>query len=113
MKCKYIGKEQEYDVSFALISEHVVRLTGDAQAYDTGFVLSREGRNDDWNYSQFRTVFSIGEGYVEYSDDGSVYEEPEQTEDVPESGDPSDYEERIAALEEELKAAKILLGLEV
>lgn len=102
MKCIFTGQGTEYEVNFRRISDHIVRLIGDVPAYDTGFTLSRAGHDDAWDYNAFTTVYRIGDGYVEYSDDGSVYVEPEQPEYIPDEPIRSDHEERIAALENQI-----------
>lgn len=72
-----------------------VTITGDLPHKTAGFTLSRPGvkdntevnteeeptvdwnHNDNWDYSEYTTIYDEGEGYVIYSNDGSVYEEPE------------------------------------
>lgn len=71
--CKFIdGVTRE--VQFIRLSAHVVKLVGvDIPENKSGFFVSREHQNDEWDYSRFTTVYNSGEGWVAYSDDGSVY----------------------------------------
>lgn len=113
LKLSFKNDPHVYDAEFGIVSGNIVRLMGDIPANTSGFQLSRIGHDDKWDYSDYTTIYRQGEGFVEYSNDGSVYVEPEPVpnpEPVPSS--PS-YDDRIQQLEEELKAAKILLGLEV
>lgn len=58
---------------------HVVTLNGANIPTDetSGFYISREGHPDNWDYTEFTTLYRIvDEDTVQFSDDGSVYEPP-------------------------------------
>jgi len=58
---------------------HVVTLNGANIPADetSGFYISREGHSDNWDYTNFKTIYRvIDEDTVQYSDDGSVYNPP-------------------------------------
>lgn len=74
---KYEGLKTEYTVAFSRISDHVIQLLGDFPAKTKGFSLSRERKEDNWDYSGFKTVYRATDGGVQFSDDGSVYIAPE------------------------------------
>lgn len=84
MKLKFKNTETEYDVNFKRIASNVVQLLGEFPIETTGFTLSREGKSDNWDYSNFTTVYREIEGGVQFSNDGSVYVEPEEIEVQPE-----------------------------
>ncbi len=84
LKMKYIGDEAEYNVEFDLIAPNIAKLQGSFPVRDTGFTLSREGMADGWDYSNFTTVYKNINGGVMFSNDGSVYIEPEKPDPVPE-----------------------------
>lgn len=63
-----------------------------------GFATYRMNGQPLGDFSGFKTVYRRIDGGVQLSDDGSVWQEPEQI-DVPERTKPT-AEERIAALEE-------------
>lgn len=81
---KYEGLKTEYTVVFSRISDHVVQLLGDFPAKAKGFTLSREGKEDNWDYSGFNTIYREIDGGVQFSDDGSVYVAPPEPEPEPE-----------------------------
>lgn len=56
---------------------NIVELKGDFPIKTTGFTLSRIGQNDNWDYSTYTTIYREIEGGVQFSNDGSVYVEPE------------------------------------
>ena len=91
---KYEGLKTEYTVAFSRISDHVIQLLGDFQAKAKGFILSREGKEDNWDYSGFNTIYREIDGGVQFSDDGSVYVAPPEPEPEP---DPEPY---VPTLEE-------------
>lgn len=91
---KYEGLKTEYTVAFSRISDHVIQLMGDFPAKAKGFILSREGKEDNWDYSGFNTIYREIDGGVQFSDDGSVYVAPPEPEPEP---DPEPY---VPTLEE-------------
>lgn len=95
---KYIGTETEYEIEFNRKSSNVVQLLGDFPECNNGFTLSRIGHSDGWDYKEYRTIYKKVDGGIEFSDNGSVYVEPEQ---------PLEPEPYIPTLEE-LKDMKIV-----
>ena len=71
--------------SFGSVSENIVSLNG-AEQNTSGFKAYRE--KDDMflgDYSEFTNVYRVTENEVSYSNDGSIYVEPEypEIEDIP------------------------------
>ena len=59
------------------MNQHILQITGDFPVKTKGFILSRDGYNDNWDYSKFKTIYRTIEGGAQFSDDGSVYVAPE------------------------------------
>ncbi len=78
LEFKYKNDKTKYKVEFSRISAHVVQLLGEFPIDGKGFVLSREEKEDGWDYSGYTTVYRKVEGGVQFSDDGSVYVAPVQ-----------------------------------
>ena len=102
LKLKYIGDEESYDVEFRTVANNIVELIGDFPIKDTGFTLSRAEHEDNWDYTGYTTVYREIEGGVQFSNDGSVYVEPEQ----PSEPDTPDYEPYVPTLDE-VKESKV------
>lgn len=100
LNMKYIGSKTIYEVEFSRKSNHVVQIIGDFPVKDKGFKLSRDGSDDGWDYSNYKTMYRKIEGGVQFSDDGSVYVAPPEPEPVPE---PEPYVPTL----EEVKAMKL------
>ena len=83
LEMKYIGEATAYQVTFTIVSADVVQLAGDFPVKTSGFRLSRIGKNDNWNYTKYTTVYRQMDGAVQFSNDGSVYVEPEPPEPEP------------------------------
>lgn len=111
IKVLFNGESETRDVSFSCEGDHLVTLIGDVPDVINGFSTYRMNGQPLGDFLEYKTVYRKIENGVQLSDDGSVWSEPEKI-DEPEQEQPT-QEERIKALEEELKAAKILLGLEV
>lgn len=79
LEMKYLDSDDAYSVGFKNKSKNVVELTGDFPVKTTGFTLSRVGKNDNWDYSAYTTIYREIEGVVQFSNDGSVYIEPTPT----------------------------------
>jgi hypothetical protein len=103
LKLKYCDHEVMYLVGFDLVDQHIIRLIGDLPANTSGFSLSRDGHDDNWDYSSYKTIYRQGEGFIEYSNDGSVYIQPDPSPEVPVQPEPS-VDDRVAALEAQLAA---------
>lgn len=72
MILKYLNDTTEYEIEFKKISANIVEITGDFPIQSTGFTLSRENHNDNWNYLDYTTVYREVDGGVQFSNDGSV-----------------------------------------
>lgn len=77
LKLKYIGLKTEYDVAFSNLTKNIVQVRGTLPAKTHGFTLSRAGKEDNWDYSGFTTIYREMDGVIQFSNDGSVYVEPE------------------------------------
>lgn len=79
LELKYTDTEETYMVE--LISrpmlKNIIELKGDFPIFTNGFTLSRIGKEDNWDYSGYTTIYREIEGGVQFSNDGSVYVEPE------------------------------------
>lgn len=102
LKLKYVGDEETYLVEFRTVSNNIVELMGDIPIKDTGFTLSRAEHEDNWDYAGYTTVYRKIEGGVQFSNDGSVYVEPEQ----PSEPDTPNYEPYVPTLDE-VKESKV------
>ena len=102
LKLKYIGDDESYDVEFRTVANNIVELMGDFPIKDTGFTLSRAEHEDNWDYTGYTTVYREIEGGVQFSNDGSVYVEPEH----PSDPDTPDYEPYVPTLDE-VKESKV------
>lgn len=89
----YIGEEGKHAVDFERINDHIVQISGDIPVKGNGFTLSRIDNDDKWDYADYRTIYQLIDGGVQYSNDRSVYV-PSEPEPVP---DPEPY---IPTLEE-------------
>lgn len=102
LNLKYIGSEEMYQVSFKSNGNNVVTITGDFPIKKTGFNLYLPGKKDILgDYSSFVTLYREIDGGAMFSNDGSVYVEPEIVEPLPPT------EEELAAIFETSKVAKV------
>ena len=74
---KYLKEKDKFPISFDTINQNIVQITGDFPVKTVGFTLSRDGKEDNWDYSAYTTVYREIDGGVQFSNDGSVYAEPE------------------------------------
>lgn len=72
----YTGEESKYVVDFKQIDDHVIQIDGDIPVKGNGFTLSRIDNDDNWDYTNFRTVYKLVDGGVQFSNDGSIYVAP-------------------------------------
>lgn len=72
LNMRYINSNEIYSVNFKTISPNIVELTGDFPAKTDGFILSREEYEDNWDYSEYTTVYGEIENGVHFSNDGST-----------------------------------------
>lgn len=89
IRIKFTNEETLHTVSFTRVNEHVVTLHGNTNVLNnvntSGFCTYKA--NDDMllgDLSDYITVYRVTPEYIQYSNDGSVWEEPaEPTRDVP------------------------------
>ena len=102
MKLQYLNEETTYDVEFKKISKNIVEIKGDFPIKDVGFTLSRPNMNDNWDYSSFTTIYRELDDGAQFSNDGSIYVEPE----IIEPKEPT--EEELKAIFKSNKERKII-----
>lgn len=74
---RYLGEKTEYEVQFDIVNSNVIQVTGRFPVKGKGFVLFRDGAEDDiWDYTDYTTVYRETEGGVQFSNDRSVFVEP-------------------------------------
>ncbi len=73
---RYLDHEVKYKIEYKKHSKNVVEIVGDIPVKTTGFILSREGKNDNFDYSAFKTIYRKLEKSILFSNDGSEYIEP-------------------------------------
>lgn len=83
LNLKYLNSTTSYEVDFFCVSENIIEIHGDFPVENFGFTLSRPGQNDSWDYSDFTTIYRTLENGVQFSNDESVYVEPEPTPELP------------------------------
>ena len=72
----YVGESSKYKIEFKKMGEHIVSIKGSLKAKTKGFTLSREGKNDAWDYKDYTTVYRELDGEIQFSNDGSVWVKP-------------------------------------
>ena len=99
----YINEKTHYKVDFNRISDNVVEIKGDLPVKDTGFCLSRPNENDNWDYSNYTTIYRKIDGGAQFSDDGRVYESVSEPEELTEQEQQQTSMEQLMAEIETLK----------
>ena len=80
LNMNYINSTEKYAVNFKTITSNIVEIKGDFPIQTDGIQISRDKKQDDiWDYSDYTTIYREIEGGVQFSNDGSVYVEPEPT----------------------------------
>ena len=78
LNMNYINSTEKYAVNFKNISSNIIEIKGDFPIQTNGIQISRDKMPDDiWDYSDYTTIYREIEGGVQFSNDGSVYVEPE------------------------------------
>lgn len=77
LNLKYKNEKEVYKVEFLKISDNVIQLIGNFPLKNVGFTLSRENNDDNWNYSDYTTIYREIDGGVQFSNNGTFYVEPE------------------------------------
>lgn len=79
LSLKYLNERETYSVSFSNVSKNIVQITGNFPIKTSGFMLSWKDNVWDGDYSDYTTVYREIDGGVQFSNDGSVWIEPEPT----------------------------------
>lgn len=106
LELKYLNSETSYEVEFFQISDNVIELQGDFPVKNLSFILSRPYQNDNWDYSDFTTIYRTLDNSVQFSNDESVYVEPEPIPELPDIP-PEPYEPTLEELETMFQKNKI------
>lgn len=72
----YVGENIIHRIEFNRVNDHIVSVKGSLPAQTNGFKLSREGKNDNWDYKDYKFIYRELDGEIQFSNDGSVYVEP-------------------------------------
>ena len=72
----YVGESTVHKIEFNRKNSHIVSIKGNLPAKTKGFVLSREGERDDWEYKDYTTIYRELDGEIQFSNDGSVWVKP-------------------------------------
>lgn len=83
LSLNYINEKETYSVSFKTVNQNVVQVTGDFPVKTSGFTLAREGKEEVLgDYSYYTTVYREVDSGAQFSNDGSVWVEPEPLPDI-------------------------------
>lgn len=76
---KYIDEDKIHEVTFDRTNDSVIELKGNIPICEKGFDVYRNADDEIplGNYPDYNTVYLEGDGFVQYSNDNSVYQEPE------------------------------------
>ena len=72
----YVGESSKYKINFKRMNKNVVSVKGILPAQTNGFVLSREGKEDNWEYKDYTTIYRELDGEIQFSNDGSIWVKP-------------------------------------
>lgn len=72
----YVGENIIHKIEFKRLSGHIVSIKGTLPAQNNGFVLSREGKRDNWEYKDYTTIYREFDGEIQFSNDGSIWVKP-------------------------------------
>lgn len=98
IKIKFNDTPVLLDAGFARDGEHIITLSGILTPNTSGFTTWRnDGITQLGDFSGYTTVYRQLDDGVQLSDDGSIYQEPEELPEPPPSG-PS-IEERLSNVE--------------
>ena len=76
MKLQYIGTSIYYDVDVMAVLPNVIQVTGSRLTMkESGFILV-DDEDNEYDYSEYSTLYRTVEGGFQYSNDGSVWTEP-------------------------------------
>ncbi len=88
LELKYLNSTTSYEVDFFCVSENIIEIHGNFPVENLGFTLSRPNQNDNWDYSDFTTVYRTLDNGAQFSNDGSIYVESEPTPELPSPFEP-------------------------
>lgn len=94
IRIKYINQSIYEEVTFARVNDHIVALKG-ATENNSGFTTYKSSGEQLGDFSDYTTTYRLLDGEVQYSNDGSVYVEP-QTPELPSAPQPTQLD-RIEA----------------
>ncbi len=83
LELKYLNSTTSYEVDFFCVSENIIEIHGNFPVENLGFTLSRPNQNDNWDYSDFTTVYRTLDNGAQFSNDESVYTESDVTPEIP------------------------------
>ena len=72
----YVGETAKHKIEFKKANENVVCVKGELPAQTNGFILSREGKEDNWDYKEYTTIYRELDGEIQFSNDGSIWVKP-------------------------------------
>ena len=76
MKLQYIGTSIFYDVDVMAILPNVIQVTGSRLIMkESGFILI-DDEDNEYDYSDYSTLYRTVDGGFQYSNDGSIWIEP-------------------------------------
>lgn len=76
---RYKDSEETLHVEVKSNSLHIVKIITDTEPNLSGFYLKPDDFNHELNYTSYTTLYRKTDEFIEYSNDGSVYVEPEET----------------------------------
>lgn len=78
LKLKYLNDSKEYPIEDVVKTSNIITITGKVPVKEVGFEIEKPtGRNRIMKYHDFTTCYRVIENGIQYSNDGSRYEEPE------------------------------------
>lgn len=115
LELKYLNSTTSYEVDFFRVSENIIEIHGDFPVETFGFTLSRPNKTDDWDnwdYSDFTTVYQTLVNGVQFSNDGNIFTEPEPAPEpeIPNIPENEPTPEELEAMFQQNKMNKIALS---
>lgn len=76
---KYVDSAECYQVEFKRLASNIVQLIGKFPSKESGFTLGRIGDPEAFtgDYTDYTTIYKELKNGVQFSNDGSIYTEPE------------------------------------
>ena len=79
---RYIEDDNTYEVEATKTADNLVTITGVFPVKEDGFILSRKGYEDNWNYTEYTTIYQTLAAGAIFSNDGSVAPEPNNEDEI-------------------------------